>query len=90
MEVVKELEGKVTALIEGRFIWPMPCFSQNFDYEGIGQASKDQILATMGRLFKILGGNFEEFITLSGFWDSTMKEPNLIGNAEKLVKHHQR
>ena len=90
LETIKDLEGKVKALIEGRFVWPMPCFSQNFDYEGIGTASKDQILATMNRLFKVLGGNFEEFVILSGFWDPTMNEAKLIGNAEKLVKHHQR
>lgn len=89
-DLVRELEGKVAALVEGRHVWPMPCFGQNFDYEGVGKASKEQILATMRMLFKVLGGNFEEFVTLSGYWDSNMREAQLIPNAEKLVKHHQR
>ena len=89
-DLVRELEGKVAALIEGRLVWPMPCFGQNFDYEGVGKASKDQMLATMQTMFKVLGRNFEEFITLSGYWDPNMNEAKLMPNAGKLVKHHQR
>ena len=89
-ESLRDLEGKVAALLEGRLIWPMPCFGQNFDYEGMSKASKDQMLATMKTLFKVLGASFEEFVTLSGFWDASLCETKLIANAEKLVKHHQR
>ena len=90
LELLRTLEGKVAVLMEGKRAWPNPCFSQTFDYEGFEKANKEQVMGTMRMLFKVLGPAFEEFVTLAGYWDDSLAEAKLIGNAEKLVKHHQR